>query len=296
MSPSSPGSSEHVHVAVIAEAQPKINEDKLAALSADEPLREIYTGDYACLLVQSPYRLFLYWNHERDPFTTLRKAFGDEAAQYGFAVRLKDVESGEESLHEPTPAREYWFNAMPGRTYQAHVGLFAPERPFIRLLSSNIARTPRVEVSPNSDNTPEFHAPAIEFAQVLNEAGYTGDALETALEAADEATHGEITRGLTEVFTGVKPPTIEDDELAELRALIKALALGEPLEHLRPRLPPQLTRWLEMIVQEYGGELVAARLISILRVIFGLELEYHEAGSRDAERTPQQASSLEYRL
>src|SRR5688572_15943124 len=156
----SPGSSDYAPVLSPIQAQPAATRKKLAALSLDEPLPDTYAGDLIGLLVQSPYKLYLYWNHARDPFAALRKSFGAAAARYSLAVRLVDVESGHDNVYEATAARNYWFSAHPGRAYRAYVGFFAQGRPFIRLLSSTLARTPRVSVSRTADTTPEFRVTA----------------------------------------------------------------------------------------------------------------------------------------
>ena len=192
MSALSPGSSELLS-SPVAPPSPEVQE-RLAALSVDEPLPETYTSDLARLLVQSPYKIFLYWSHARDPFATLRKAFGETQSSYTLAIRLRDTESGAEDFFEASPTHSQWFDASPGRSYRADVGLFAPERPFIRLLSSDVIQTPRVGVSARSDHTPEFNITAPEFARVLNEAGFARDALGVTLEAADKAAQTATTR------------------------------------------------------------------------------------------------------
>ena len=83
--------------------------DRLAAIEPeDEPLPEVYARDDMQLLVQSPYRLYAYWQHARDPFATLKRAFG--AAADVFASVL----AGDGSL--PADARErvvdWWASAL----------------------------------------------------------------------------------------------------------------------------------------------------------------------------------------
>ena len=275
----SPGSSELVSLSSpVAPPSPEVQE-RLAALSVDEPLPETYSSNLARLLVQSPYKLFLYWSHARDPFATLRKAFGETQSSYTLAVRLRDTESGAENFFEASPTHSQWFDASPGRSYRADVGLFAPERPFIRLLSSDVIQTPRVGVSARSDHTPEFNITAPEFARVLNEAGFARDALGVTLEAADKAAQAATTRALTKMGAGLEIPAIGEDEWAELSALVAALVFGEPLDHLLARLSPPLAQWFEQIRQEMGGALDAAYLLDLLRELFAIELD-----DEDSER------------
>lgn len=274
-----PGSSEQAAttLAPIVEPPPEVR-DKLAALSLDEPLPEVYAGDSIRLLAQSPYRLYVYWNHSRDPRETLRRAFGASgAARYALALRLVEVESGEASFYEASPTRNYWFNVRPGRRYRVDVGFYAQGRPFVRLLTSEAVRTPRVTVSRVSDDAPEFHVSPPEFARLLNEAGYATDALEVTLEAADEATHDETTRQLARALTGADAPAANtDDGLSEMRALLAALALGEPLERILPVLSPALAAWLKQLAEERREALDTARLLDLLRASLALELEYDQ--------------------
>ena len=287
-----PGSSENV----ISELTPlpvqsSEVQDKLAALSLDEPLPEVYIDDQIRLLAQSPYKLFLYWNHARDPIETLHKAFGaNDASSYQLALRLVDEESGEERLFQASPARNYWFDVRPDRRYSASVGFFAQGRPFIRLLSSELIRTPRASVSPQTDDAPEFHATSPEFAQVLNEAGYTSDALQVTLEAADEASHDTATRSLAYAFTGSEAPLSSDDQLAEMRALLAALAFGESLERLLPLLSPSLASWLQRVVKNQEEKLQSARLLEILYSALAVELEDDERFDTTTPDAPRRAA------
>ena len=158
--------------------------DSLAALSLAEPEPQTYAIDGISLLVHSPTRLLLCWNHAHDPFDTLRKAFGSEAAHYHLTVRLVDVDSSYESFYEASPARMQWFDASPGRAYKAHIGFFASGRPFIHLFTSSVVRMPRPGVSSATDMTAEFSVLTMSFVRLLNEAGYVSDALEVAIWAS----------------------------------------------------------------------------------------------------------------
>src|SRR5687768_12535649 len=86
--------------------------DKLAELSIDEPLPEIYRADRIRLLAQSPRKLFLYWEFERDPFETLRRAFRWQADTYSLVVKLVDTDSSVETLHLASPTRSQWLDAL----------------------------------------------------------------------------------------------------------------------------------------------------------------------------------------
>src|SRR5918912_531289 len=113
-----PGSSE-LTIAPPPVPTPAIVVDKLAELSADEPLPETYQANRIRLLAQSPRRLYLYWEFLRDPYETLRRAFRWQADRYKLVVRLVDLENGGETLHVASPTRSQWFNAQQGHSYRA---------------------------------------------------------------------------------------------------------------------------------------------------------------------------------
>jgi hypothetical protein len=247
--------------------------DKLAELSADEPLPETYAANRIRLLPQSPRRLYLYWEFEQDPFETLARAFVGQAERYELAVRLVDLETGAETLHAASGARSQWLDVGPGRAYRADVGLYARGLAFIRLLSSTTAETPRASVSRAADTAPEFQVSPNDFARVLDDAGYAGDALEVSLEAADLETGNAATLEVARRLGGAQLPPLGEDELAELRGLLAALALGLRPAELRLMISAGLGGWLDEIVSLRGEGVDAVHLLEVLRVVLGFELD-----------------------
>jgi hypothetical protein len=260
--------------------------DKLAALSTDEPLPEAYHVDRIRLLAQSPRKLHLYWEFARNPFETLRRAFGLQAARYTLVVRLTTIETDEVSWHEASSSRSQWFDARPGKSYRADLGFHARGRAFIRLLSSSVAETPRAAVASASAEAEEFRVSAEEFARVLDEAGYTSDALEVSLEAADVATAGAATWAIASRLDGGKQLLqINKAELPELRALLAALALGVKPDELTKMLSSSLAEWLDNVRREHGEALRSAYLLEILRATLGIQASLVEFDEFDEEGT-----------
>lgn len=262
--------------------------DKLAELSADEPLPELYQSDRIRLLVQSPRKLYLYWDFARDPFIALRRSFGVRAAQYRLAVRLVALDGGDdgiEALHEASLTRSQWLDAQPGISYRADVGLFARGRSFIRLLSSNVAQTPRAGVATVTDPTPQWSVSAEQFARVLDESGYVSDAFEVTLEAADVATQGEATRAVARRFGGaIEPPATGERELEELRGLLTALVFGARFDDLRASLSTPFVNWLEQVVGSGGHDAPdTARLLEVLQSTLGIRLSQAPLDAPTAE-------------
>lgn len=264
-----PGSSEQT----IKPPLPSEVVDKLASLSTDEPLPEAYPGDRIRLLAQSPRKLYLYWGLAQDPYATLQKAFGAQAARYSLVVRLTDTESGDEVLHLASGTKSQWLDVQPGVSYRVELGLYAPGRAFIRLLSSNVAQTPRAGVARRADTSPDWNISAENFAEVLDEAGYVSDALEVTLEAVDEITHQAATRAVAGTFSDAEIPQMNEDELAGMRRLLAALAFGARFDSLQAVLSPPLADWLQRASHQRdvaSGE----RLVELLRSMLGIEMSY----------------------
>ncbi len=260
---------------VLAATNEKAVTSDFDALAADEPLPEIRRGDYARLLVQSPQRLYLYWSFAHDPFMTLRRMSGEAAGNHALALRVMNVERGTATLQlTSSHATSVWLDVEAGRSYRVDVGIYAAGRPFIKILSSNIVRTPRAGVSPQVDRADEFRVSPADFTRTLSEAGYVNDAIELWLEAADEATEKKATRTVAEKLTNREAMLNEAEDWIQLRRLIGGLAAGAPLERLRAGLSPTLARWLEQAEANAGGAtLDRTRLLDVLRATFDFELE-----------------------
>lgn len=263
------------------EPQAAVVGDKLAALSADEPLPEAYRVDRIRLLAQSPRKLHLYWEFSSDPFETLRRAFGQQAAAlYTLVVRLTNTETGEASWHAAAPSRSQWFNVQPDKSYRAEVGFFTQGRAFIRLLSSTVTRTPRASVASKASTVEEFRVSPQEFAHVLDESGYASDALEVSLEAVDIATGDGATRAIAEQLGG-HLMRISSTDIAELRSLLAALALGMNADDFNELLSPALAEWLGEVRREHSEALRAAYLLEILRATLGIQTSAGELDELD---------------
>jgi hypothetical protein len=243
----------------------------MAELSADEPLPTSYRMDRIRLLPQSPRRIYLYWELARDPFEPLLKVFGARKDDYRLVVRLTDLDTDEMMLHEASETRSQWFDVQPDHSYKAEVGLYAPGRAFTRLLTSNVKRTPRASVSLQTAPTPEWHVSAEQFSRVLDDAGYVSDALEVALEAADEATNNGATRAITRKLAPASLPPMSEEELAELRGILTALAFGMPWENLRPMLSTNLASWFDLVGME-DARFDPAQITEVLHSTLGIEM------------------------
>jgi hypothetical protein len=256
--------------------------DKLAELSTDEPLPDTYPGDRIRLLAQSPRKLYLYWGLSGNPYATLERALGMQSARYSLVLRVVNTENEEHTLHLASPTKSQWFEVEPEQAYRVDLGLYAPGRAFIRLLSSNVAETPRDGVSRSADPSKEWSVSNAQFARILDEAGYVSDALEVTLEALDEATDNSATRTVAQAYGGSDVPPMTEEELVELRRLLAAIALGASFEMVSKVASPVLAEWFAQADQ--SGEMAdASHLVEILRSLLGIEMTQNPLDAATAE-------------
>jgi len=277
-----PGSSEQVFST--PSPTPAVVDRLSEMLPDDEPLPELPKTDRIRLQVQSPRSLYVYWSFKKDPFETLRRAFGWVSEAYSLAVKVINLDDNTEDIYTASPTGSQWVNAQPGRSYRVDVGLYAVGRGFIRLLSSNATRAPNAGVSRYTDVSFDFYVSPEQFARVLDGAGYVSDALEVTLEAADEVTDAKATRAVARELGGIEVPALNVDELAELRGILTALAMGMSLEDLRGMLSPVLLEWLETIRQQHEEALQTSRLFEIFRFLLGIEADQFNTESEEAAR------------
>ncbi len=245
------GSSDHP-----APAAPLVEvQEKLDLLAIDEPLPEPPARDIVRLLVQSPYRLHLYWNFKTDPFTIARRQFPNR--DFRLMVRLVDASSGEIQAAEIAGfTRNYWFNSQPARTYQAEVGMFSESRPFIRLLISEYVQTPRVGASPIVAPA-EFAVSNVDFIQMLDRAGFVADAFDVAMQATDEHARRVLLEQLLRDLSAGHTAFANTGTQSELNRLLEMLAAERSLEEVRSILSSLLARWSAV-----ANEAETQRLIS----------------------------------
>ncbi|MFL6229025.1 MAG: DUF4912 domain-containing protein [Pyrinomonadaceae bacterium] len=154
-----------------------------------ESLPLLDARDEARLLVQSPRRLFLYWNLADDQRAVLRRAFGDLAARFETGARLVDLEHHTPGAVVAAGGGEVWFDTSPHRPYRAEVGFYAEGLPFVRVLASNVVRTPADEVSDVTDDSADFQLGAAYMNLLPTISGF-GDAARTDVMDANVGQSG----------------------------------------------------------------------------------------------------------
>jgi hypothetical protein len=226
----------------------------------------------ARLQIQSPNRIHLYWSLAGNPFETLQKAFGNRAVSYQLVTRLVNLGTGAESYAAADVQGDWWYSVRSNAAYRVDLGFYAPNRPFIRLLTSNAVSTPRPAPSNRAATEADWVVSTREFISVLTASGYSHDVLQVAFGATD-ARAGEISEEDSTLRVANRFAPVEPGELnlAELRWLLVSLATGVSIAEIGQYISPELVKWLEKVLEANPDALTKENVRTVLESIFGSE-------------------------
>jgi hypothetical protein len=245
-------------------------------IEALPPLPQI---NRARLQVQSPNRIFLYWSLSGNPFATLQKAFGNRATNYNLVLKFRNLSHGGEQIFPVGREGNWWFDAQPNARFQVDVGLFAANRPFIRLFSSNAVETPRSAPSPRIDTEADWQVSRVQFARVLDVSGYTHDALPVVFGFGEDGVFDEMaTVAVLNQLASNAPVAPETFDAAEMRVALSALAAGIEFEVLREQLSPALRAWFDSVLEQDKNALRSENVLAALQAVLGDEFVDEFAG------------------
>ena len=238
--------------------------DRLLAMPA---LPVLERENRARLLMQSPTKLHFYWSVRENPWPILRKAFGGEIGSYTLVLKLVEMRSGSEQIHNAEADGSWWFDVRPDSKYRAEIGFYAPNRPYIRIVYSNVIKTPRLKPSPHKAADSDWTVSAQKFARVLDVAGYARDAFDVAVAGDDPAASATAARQALRQFANGRDDRLGviDDE--DIRFAMMAFAEGQKLDDLRWKISAELFEYL----QSSHVPLDAERAESALREHFDLD-------------------------
>lgn len=248
---------------ILAEKEETEEVDPIFAELSMPVLPELEKENRAQLQMQSPNRLYFYWSIKNNPFQTLQKVFGGNSGNYQLIAKLVNQNTEREELHAVEAEGNWWFNVESNTNYRAEIGFYAPNRPFIRVMYSNEIETPRKNPSPRIATDADWAITATEFAEVLDNSGFTRDAFEVAL-AGDDFENAEVaTDNAFYQFIGERNEDFSSDEV---RYAILALASGVELTELRG----QISESLYTVLQENLEKLSAENAMSALKEHFDI--------------------------
>lgn len=201
----------------------------------------------AKLLMQTPNRLYFYWSIKNNPYQILQKTFQGDTGNYQLVAKIVNLKNEYEQIFPVEAEGSWWFNVEPNASYQAEVGFYAANRPYIRIIFSNTLETPRKSPSPRVATDADFAVSAQEFAEVLDVAGFKQDAFEVALIGDDNNQAETATRDAFAMLTNAKLDEFSTIDADELRFALLSIASGIALKDLREHISPALFAFLESI-------------------------------------------------
>lgn len=258
---------------IVAE-QPEAATETVEAEEIEDPifkelsapkLPELKKETRARLQMQSPTKIHFYWTFKENPFQILKRIFGSQT-NYQLVVKLINQTSAREEFFPIETEGSAWFDADADSTYQAEIGFYAVNRPFVRVSFSNSIETPRKNPSPRQDYSEYFAVSADQFAEVLHVSGFEQDAFEVALAGDDLEFADSRTENAFSQITGVLHSDLDENQASEIRFVLLALASGYSPEDLRGQISPRLFAML----LEHTERLNAGNALAALRENFGV--------------------------
>lgn len=246
-------------------------------LLARPELPQLDREDRARLLMQTPTRLYFYWSIKQNPWALLRKVFGNDIGSYNLVVKLTDTRSGIEQINNADAEGNWWFDVRPDGEYQAEIGFYAPNRPYFRIVYSNIIETPRLKPSPRKATEADWTVTADKFAEVLDVAGFTRDAFDVAVAGDDTPRADASARRALQRFTGNNDEVPNAIGNEDIRYALIELAAGMKLDDLRWKISSELFVRLQTSGGDVGAEQARAALGEYFE-IDDLVLESEEFG------------------
>lgn len=243
--------------------------DPIFAELAAPKLPELAKENRARLQMQSPNRLFFYWSVKNNPFQTLSKVLNGNRSNYQLVVKFINQKNGYEQIFPVEAEGNYWFNAESDSRYQAEVGFYAVNRPYFRIMFSNVIETPRKSPSPRQATEADWAVSAKDFAKVLDESGFKFDAFEVALAGDDAETADFATQNALNQLLGGREFNFSEVNTDEVRFAMLALASGVSLDELRG----QISEALFLILQEHYADLSAEKSLAALQENFDIYTE-----------------------
>jgi len=232
---------------------------------SEPKLPELPKENRARLQMQSPNRLYFYWSIKNNPFQTLNRVFGGNAANYKLVAKLVNRTQNREEIIPVEDEGSVWFDVEADLTYRIEIGFYDAHRPFVRLIFSNTVETPRRNPSPRHDFSSDWAVSANQFAQVLDVSGYAQDAVEVVLAGDDLEFAQRATRNAFSQVIGNQANDFTENDASEIRFVLLALASGYSLENLRG----QISKNLFAKLLETGENLSAEKALDVLQENFG---------------------------
>ncbi|MBI2837590.1 MAG: DUF4912 domain-containing protein [Acidobacteria bacterium] len=222
-------------------------------LDTGPELPETYDLDIVRLLVQDPYRIYVFWELSGKGSDRAR----NKAKLMGFvdgklSLQITRFSDGNKTLLDVEGGKDWWLLGDPGTEYMAEVG-FAFNGVFFTIATSNRVRTPPVTLAEADTIAPPTPAQEELAVEVLKASGYEPVTIAEVREQVTERVREK--RELTpreRIFIERLPQDLKEAVLAQptavtpesLRRIVWAMPRFLMLGSERVQVPQSLLEWL----------------------------------------------------
>ena len=129
-----------------------------------------YDVDQVELMVQSPVRVFAYWElRDATIQAALRGIPIRDRQNFQLLLKWKEIDAARELRLDPGTTDHWWFDTLPENRYQLELGLYWSEYGWVTLLASDELITPRLALGPASEE--ETHHPQAFLEDLVRQTG-----------------------------------------------------------------------------------------------------------------------------
>ncbi|MCS6886359.1 MAG: DUF4912 domain-containing protein [Acidobacteriota bacterium] len=186
------------------------------------PIPESYDVDTIQALVQDPFHIWVYWEVRDVTAEKVNTIFPVQIAQtFKPVLKVTELTLGHTAMIDIAWRGNYWLSVFPDRRYRIEVGLYSPERGYIRLLEADEIRTPRGTISYNIAED-EYKVSGDEFTQVLQASGFASFTEIIGPERVLAKLPEEVAEVVSTAASGME---LSDEQFANLPPRIRQLML-----------------------------------------------------------------------
>lgn len=132
-------------------------QQKLPATFLDfgPPLPSRYGIDQLELMVQSPLRVFAYWElKEATILRTLHEISAPDRPNFQLLLKWNETGAAQARYLDPGVTNSWWFDTLPERRYQLELGLYWGEYGWLPMIASHELVTPPLALGPAPEGEP----------------------------------------------------------------------------------------------------------------------------------------------
>jgi len=253
--PSSPTRTRKLDSPVISAAPADRGHTEGGPPGPDQTFPEGYDVDIVRVMLQDPFRVFVYWHVREESINALTRYFSpDDVSGFSIVLRLIETTGPAEAFFGVGRQGRYWLTVYPDREYEFEIGVRSPIHGYISLIRSNRVRTPRGTVSPEPAKEEDYRLSPPEFMQILEITGFSADrTLSLAVTGGEES---DVANLLGLAFMRL-PEAVR-------RAIMLAESGGPLTPEMISTLPEPLRSELLRLLFAGGGLMAAAALMHYL--------------------------------